>query len=87
MGRKKSPTNIPPNEQRLLDGIQMVNNHPLFGRLRISQNIVGKAMLGRNAGAKISYRGVVYLNKDASHPPAEWAHMIAHNMLHLAFGH
>lgn len=87
MGKKKIETKISKNEQQLLDGIETVNKHQLFGRLRIGTSVVSKSQLGRNIPAKVSSSGVIYLNKDCDKQPKEWAYIIAHCMLHLAFGH
>ncbi|MDE7477340.1 MAG: hypothetical protein K2M91_05210 [Lachnospiraceae bacterium] len=87
MAKKKSEVRIPKNEQQLLNGIQLVDSHPLFGRLNISERVVNKTILGKNTAARTSPNGSVYLNKDCDHTPVEWAHIIAHCILHLAFGH
>lgn len=87
MAKKKSGEALSKNEQQLLVGIELVKSHPLFGRLRIDTRLSGKTALGKNVSAMTSAHGNVYLNKDCSHTPAEWAHIIAHGMLHLAFGH
>ena len=42
MGKKKIETKISKNEQQLLDGIETVNKHQLFGRLRIGTSVVPK---------------------------------------------
>ena len=87
MGKKKIETKVSKNEQQLLDGIETVNKHQLFGRLRIGTSVVPKSQLGRNIPAKVSSTGVIYINKDCDKQPKEWAYIIAHCMLHLAFGH
>ncbi len=87
MAKKKDENKIPKNEQQLLDGLELVRQHPLFGHLRISENIVPKSRLGKNIPAKVSSSGIVYLNKDCDKTPKEWAYIIAHCMLHLSFGH
>mgnify|MGYP002857737939 CR=1 FL=1 len=84
---KKDETKISPNEQQLLDGMALVRQHPLFGRLHIEKRIVPKSQLGKNVPAKVSSSGTVYLNKDCDRTPKEWAYIIAHCMLHLSFGH
>ena len=91
---KKKETRVSKNEQQLLDGLAIVKNHPLFGRLDIQRNIVGKERLGKGVCAKVvSASGRWYgsssvtLNKDENRTPSEWAHIIAHCMLHLCFGH
>ena len=87
MAKIKNDSKITKNEQQLLDGIALVNNHPLFGKLKIQTEIVPKSRLGNNIPAKVSSSGRVYLNKDCDRHPKEWAYIIAHCMLHLSFGH
>ncbi len=82
---KKKEQHISKNEQQLLDGIEIVKNHPLFGRLKIYQYIRGKAALG-NAWAKTNSCAIL-LNREVSLTPSGWAYVIAHCMLHLSFGH
>ena len=85
--KKKSETKISPNEQQLLDGIQIISQHPLFGRLHMEKQIVPKSQLGKNVPAKVSSSGTIYLNKDCDRTPKEWSYIIAHCMLHHSFGH
>ena len=87
MAKKKEESKITKNEQQLLDGIGIIDQHPLFGRLYMHKSIVSKSRMGRNVPAQVSSSGTVYLNKDCDKTPKEWAYMIAHCMLHLAFGH
>ncbi|MBQ9078468.1 MAG: hypothetical protein IJY29_02700 [Ruminococcus sp.] len=87
MAKKNNENKIPRNEKQLLDGLEIVNEHPLFGKLRIHTDIVPKSRLGKNVPAKVSSSGIVYLNKDCDKSPKEWAYIIAHCMLHLSFGH
>lgn len=91
---KKKEAHIPKNEQQLLDGIEIIKAHPLFGKLTVYRSIAGKSALGKNTLAKASYSGGysyysggITLNKDCDRTPSEWAHIIAHCMLHLCFGH
>ncbi len=87
MAKKKNEIKISKNEQQLINGMNFVKNHPLFGHLHIRNEIVPKSRLGKNIPAKVSSSGVVYLNKDCDRQPKEWAYIIAHCMLHLSFGH
>lgn len=87
MAKKKEESKITKNEQQLLDGIGIIDQHPLFGRLYMHKSIVSKSRMGKNVPAQVSSSGTVYLNKDCDKTPKEWAYMIAHCMLHLAFGH
>ena len=87
MAGKKNDNRITRNEQQLLDGLELVESHPLFGKLDIRTETVPKSRLGKNVPAKVSSSGRVYLNKDCDLQPKEWAYIIAHCMLHLSFGH
>lgn len=87
MAKKNNENKIPRNEKQLIDGLEIVNQHPLFGKLHIHTDIVPKGRLGKNVPAKVSSSGIVYLNKDCDKSPKEWAYIIAHCMLHLSFGH
>lgn len=89
---KKKENKLSPNEQALHDGIALVKQHPLFGRLDFRPNIFGKDKMGKDCAARVSCEkfwrvgGRYYLNKDCPRTPSEWAHIIAHCMLHLCFG-
>lgn len=87
MANKKDINKISKNEKQLLEGLELVNQHPIFRRLCISNKIVNKNELGKNIPAKVSSSGVIYLNKNCDKTPNEWAYLIAHCMLHLSFGH
>lgn len=82
---KKKEVKISKNEQQLLDGTELVRQHPLFGRLRFCEHICGKNAMGKMPARVSPY--YYLLNKDCDRSPAEWAHIIAHCMLHLSFGH
>ena len=82
---KKKEVHISKNEQQLLDGIQIVKAHPLFGRLSIYKYVSGKSAMGKSAA--LSYFHAYHLNKDCDRSPSEWAYIIAHCMLHISFGH
>lgn len=91
---KRKEYKIHPNEQAMCDGIEIIKQHPLFGRLGFSSTVLDKDRMGKGCAARVSCirgryssTGVYYLNKDYPLTPPEWAHMIAHCMLHLCFGH
>jgi len=91
---KKKEVRVSKNEQQLLDGLGIIKAHPLFGKLNIYYRIVDKSVFGKNVTAKTFYSGQysyysggISLNKDCDRSPSEWAHIIAHCMLHLCFGH
>ncbi len=91
---KKKEVHISKNEQQLLDGLAIIKAHPLFGKLDFYYRTAPKSVMGKNVCAKTSYlgrysyySGGLILNKDCDRTPSEWAHIIAHCMLHLCFGH
>ena len=88
MAKKKNEIIIPRTEQQLRDGMELIHQHPLFGQmhsggLRMTQ----KNQFGKQVPAKVSANGVIYLNPYCDRTPKEWAYLIAHCKLHLAFGH
>ena len=85
--KKKKDGFMPDEEMMLRDGIGIINSHPLFGKLEGGINIAGKDRLGKSCAARVSGEGEIFLNKDYRLMPKEWAYVIAHCLLHLAFGH
>lgn len=86
MGKKQAEARISKTEQQLLDGIELIKAHPLFGQLSIRHRMTSKNEYGKETAAKVSEYQVI-LNKDCNRTPQEWAYIIAHCMLHLSFGH
>lgn len=90
-GKKK----VSLNEELLWLGIQNIRESPLFSRLFGEMHVLGKDRMGKETaafatlergwGSTFSYH--IYLNKDYPLAPDEWAYVIAHCLLHFAFGH
>lgn len=76
-----------PSEEKLKQGIGLLNTHPVFGRMYGMIQIAGKETIGKESAAIVSGRGEITVNKDMDCTPEEWCHIIAHCQLHLAFGH
>ncbi len=85
--KKKADDKLTPNEQALCDGIRIIKEHKLFGRLKISVKIADKNVLANGTAALSLQSGDVLTNSHERYSPGEWAFMIAHCMLHLCFGH
>lgn len=83
--KKKSQQQI--NHENLQAGISMINGHPLFGGCFQCSTILDGRNLGKAVYAVVSSDGVLRLNENMYLLPREWAYVIAHNKLHLAFGH
>lgn len=77
----------PVSEQMLLQGIQIIENHPLYGRLKGEIYMKSRHLSGKGSMAAVDRKGNIYLNCTAKASPEEWAYCIAHCLLHLAFGH
>lgn len=69
-------------------GLSLIQTHPLFGECyRIYERISNRKILGDKTICTISSDGWLMLNEDITLAPEQWAYVIAHNILHLAFGH
>ncbi len=83
--KKKSQQQI--NYENLQAGISIIKSHSLFGNcFRCIMETDGKN-LGRNVYATVSSKGEILLNENKFLFPKQWAYVIAHSKLHLAFGH
>lgn len=76
-----------PQEKKLYAGVDIIKKHPLFRNIIETIQPVSSCRIGKQCFAKVSSDGTVYLNKEYDMSPEEWAFCIAHNLLHLAFGH
>lgn len=83
--KKKSQKEI--NRENLESGIALISNHPLFGNCLPSIYCVPKNQLGTNTMAVVYSDGVIKANVDYPLSPKQWLYVLAHNILHLAFGH
>ena len=76
-----------PGYQNLTSGYQLLDQHPLFHKL---DGVVWSKTSHLNAKGSIacvSKDGNVYVNEKAKISPQQWCYILAHNLLHLAFGH
>ena len=83
--KKKSQKEI--NKENLESGIALINAHPLFGECRRLIRPATKNDLGNKTMCVVSSDGIIRVNIDYFLSPKQWAHVLAHNFLHLAFGH
>ena len=82
--QKKSQKEI--NYENLLKGISMVRSHPILGA--VSANIVTTSEnLNKKTMAIVDSKGNILANANYELAPGQWAFVLAHNILHLAFGH
>ena len=78
---------IPENLKRIYAGFDHLQAHPLFSQLEGTIITRGSHLVNKDSIACVTKNGDVFLNLQAVLDPQEWAYVIAHNLLHLAFGH
>ena len=83
--KKKTQKEI--NIENIHAGLSLINNHPLFGRCYYTPKIVSKQLIGNSSMGVCESDGYVLLNEDITLSPKQWSYVIAHCILHLAFGH
>ncbi len=78
---------IPKELVALYKGFDIIKSHPLFSKL--DGTVVDKSahLGGKGAIACVTKTGEIFANYKHELSPPEWAYVLAHNLLHLAFGH
>lgn len=71
-------------EQKLLKGLQIIKEHPLFSRL--SGELVLSDTIEKKCYAITNPHRILF-NKKVMLEPKNWAYIAAHGLLHLSFGH
>ena len=71
----------------LYTGFDILDEHPLFSQLDGNIETKTSHLCNREGIACVTPNGNIFINAAACLPPSEWAHVLAHNLLHLAFGH
>ena len=72
-------------EKNFVDGCGLIMSHPLFSRL--DGNVIEKKDGSRSQFARVRKDGNIYVNSGKLLTSGEWAFVLAHCLLHLAFGH
>lgn len=75
------------NRENLEAGLCIYNANPLFEALAGRINIINSEQMGKDSPALTYSNGEIYLNIKCNLSPANWAYVIAHCKLHLAFAH
>lgn len=83
--KKKSQKEI--NMDNLNAGINIIHNHPLFGELYYSINYSKYSNLEKGSYCSVDLNGQISVNENEYLSPRAWAYVIAHAILHPAFGH
>lgn len=84
---KNKKENLSLNRKNLEQGILQHKSNPLFAKLGGSINIGDRNSMGKKTAAYVNSSGYISLNQDVTLTPGQWAYVIAHCRLHLAFGH
>lgn len=74
-------------QTNLDSGLQMIQQHPLFGTLYGKISYKTQKQMGKQTAAYVCSNGIICVNKDCMLNPKQWAYVLAHCYLHLAFGH
>lgn len=90
MGKQRIQQNrrrqLSQSEENLQRGMELISSHTLFGNLLGWLVVKGRGQMGQHA-ALTDKSGSVYLNRDVLLTEKQWVFVIAHGLLHLAFGH
>lgn len=74
-------------KDNLTKGKDIINEHELFFYLVGDFVDSNKEKLGKHTAAIVDRNNNIWLNRDFNYEPKEWAFVIAHCLLHIAFGH
>ncbi len=85
MNKKKTQKEI--NRENLQNGISIIYHHPLFGGCAPRIYSLSKNDIGANTMCIVHSDGNIKANEDYPLSPKQWSYVLAHNILHLAFGH
>ena len=84
---KKAGKHTETISSNLESGLQLIQRHPLFGHLYGTLSYKNQQQMGKQTVAYVCSNGTICINKDFVLNPKQWAYVIAHCYLHLAFGH
>lgn len=83
--KKKSQKEI--NKENLQAGISIIYQHPLFRGWVPRIFSVPKSDIGSDTMCIVYSDGLIRANEEYPLSPKQWSYVLAHNILHLAFGH
>lgn len=78
---------IPKGLKALYAGFSILEEHPLFSQLEGTITPKTSHLSGKESIACVTKSGEIFVNIAANLDANEWAYVLAHNLLHLAFGH
>lgn len=78
---------MPQGLKSVYAGYDNLQANPLFSQLDGTIITRGSHLSSKDSIACVTKNGDIFLNMQANLDAHEWAYVIAHNLLHLAFGH
>ena len=78
---------IPKGLKALYAGFSILEEHPLFSQLEGTITPKTSHLSSKESIACVTKSGEIFVNIAADLDANEWAYVLAHNLLHLAFGH
>ena len=78
---------IPKDLQSLYSGYNILQTHPLMSQLKGYITVKFSHLNDKNSIACVTKNGEIFVKPSPNISPNEWAYILAHNLLHLAFGH
>jgi predicted metal-dependent peptidase len=87
--RRRPEQKLDPATKAFHAGVAIVNGHPLFTPLvrRVGLNRNRKNYCPEGGWAVVLETGAIHAHPTRRGEPEEWAYVLAHALLHLAFGH
>ena len=83
--KKKSQQEI--NLENLQAGFHLIQYHGLFGYCNYYRQVLDGRNMGKHTYATITSDGILHVNETLELSLEQWAYVIAHHLVHLAFGH
>lgn len=85
--KEKKKTQKEINKENLEAGARLVWNHSLFGSLIYNIHYGYNTFLSKGSYCCVDSNGQIFVNENEYLTPKNWAYVIAHCILHPAFGH
>ncbi len=87
--RRKKKQIVDKGTENFLKGSGLIAGHPMFSPLYSHASIIRheKQIHAEKGWAFVSNNGYIYVNPAKTASPEEWTYILAHCLLHLAFGH
>lgn len=79
--------NLSEKEKNIVTGFDIMDSTHFFKDLKGYFSISSSQVSGKKAYAVVDKYGYIYLNPNIMLPAENWAYIMAHCLLHLAFGH